>query len=313
MVRKERSIVLQLCNDDASLVCEKWPSPDIIISDGAYGLKNRGGFSGDVISEHLVDWYRPHLESWQKKAKPSTTLWFWNTEVGWATIHPELCRTGWQYVALNTWAKGASHIAGRTNTKTLRSFPVVTEVCAQYVREPILDGKHLKRWLRSEWTRTGLPLSEANYASGVQNAATRKWLTQDEHWYLLPKEAYEALSLYANLRGDPDGAPYFKRSWDELASLLPKFNCPFAVTNVWDRPPISRKERIGHPNQKPLDLMSLTIEASTDPGDVLWEPFGGVFSACFAGHSHGLNCYGAEIDKEFYNKGVSRFWLDTDL
>ena len=61
-------------------VCEiysNWPAPDLIISDGAYGVR---GFRGDTTNAaSLADWYQPHILEWAKVAKPSTSLWFWNT------------------------------------------------------------------------------------------------------------------------------------------------------------------------------------------------------------------------------------------
>src|SRR5579885_1496531 len=65
-----------------------WPTPALIVSDGAYGV---GGFPGDPRSpEGLADWYQQHVEAWSKHAAAATTLWFWNTEIGWATVHPVL-------------------------------------------------------------------------------------------------------------------------------------------------------------------------------------------------------------------------------
>ena len=64
----------------------------------------------------------------------ATTLWFWNTEVGWATVHPLLVANGWDYVQVITWDKGVAHIAGNVNGKTIRRFPVATEVCVFYQR-----------------------------------------------------------------------------------------------------------------------------------------------------------------------------------
>ena len=85
-------------------VCEaysNWPAPDLIISDGAYGVR---GFRGDTTdAASLADWYQPHILEWAKVAKPSTSLWFWNTEVSWATVHPLLLATGWEYVQLGIW------------------------------------------------------------------------------------------------------------------------------------------------------------------------------------------------------------------
>ena len=150
----------------------EWASPDLIISDGAYGVR---GFNGDVTDvSDLNEWYKPHLLEWSKKAKPSTSLWFWNTEIGWATMHPYLEATGWEFVQLAIWNKGLAHIAGNVNGKTIRQLPVVTEVSALYRRKIFLnsgDGETLgvKEWLRHEWCRSGLPLYKANEATGLKN------------------------------------------------------------------------------------------------------------------------------------------------
>ncbi len=50
---------------------------------------------------------------------------------GW----PLLANNGWQYRCTNIWDKGIGHIAGNVNSKTIRQFPIVTEVCVQYVRK----------------------------------------------------------------------------------------------------------------------------------------------------------------------------------
>ena len=89
---------------DALEAYDKWPAPAAIISDGAYGVR---GFHGDTVGvERLAEWYLPHVEAWSRLAAPATTLWFWNTEVGWATVHPLLARNGWEYVQAITWDKG---------------------------------------------------------------------------------------------------------------------------------------------------------------------------------------------------------------
>ena len=117
---------------DVRDVYDIWPSPNCIISDGAYGVR---GFNGDTTDEDgLVEWYRPHIIEWSKRSAPGTALWFWGTEVGWASVHSELKRQGWEYIQTIIWDKGISHIAGNVNGKTIRQFPVVTEVCALYQR-----------------------------------------------------------------------------------------------------------------------------------------------------------------------------------
>ena len=61
-----------------------------------------------------------------------------------------------------------------------------------------------------------------------------------------------------------------------------------------------------HANQKPLPLMRCMIEASTLPGDVVWEPFGGLMSASVAADQCGRKAYVAEINDEFFQAGHMR-------
>jgi hypothetical protein len=121
---------------------DQWEQPTAIASDGAYGVL---GFEGDTSSHlDLPNWYEPHIQAWSRLAIPCTTLWFWNSEIGWAVVHPVLEKYGWRYVNCNIWNKGKSHIAGNVNTEKIRRFPVVTEVCVQYVREVKVNELTLK-------------------------------------------------------------------------------------------------------------------------------------------------------------------------
>ncbi len=198
---------------DALDFYESWPAPTTIVSDGAYGVL---GFEGDT-SDHLdvPRWYEPHVKAWAESATPSTTLWFWNSEIGWAAAHPVLEKYGWRYVNCNIWNKGVGHIAGNVNTQKIRRFPVVTEVCVQYVFDARIGGKPLKKWLLEEWKRTGMPQRKANDACGVKDAATRKYLDQGHLWYFPPPEAMQQMSDFANRFGDPAGRPYFSLDRDQ--------------------------------------------------------------------------------------------------
>ncbi|MDR2195248.1 MAG: site-specific DNA-methyltransferase [Gallionellaceae bacterium] len=299
---------------------ESWATPQVIVSDGAYGIL---GFEGDT-SDHLgvAQWYEPHIKAWSERATGDTTLWFWNSEIGWAVTHPVLERHGWRYVNANIWNKGKAHIAGNVNTAKIRRFPVVTEICVQYVFESRIDNLTLQRWLLREWKRTGLTLRSANEACGVKDVAVRKYLDQGHLWYFPPPEMFVKLAQFANEYGKPEGRPYFSRdgvrsmTLEEWASMRSVFQCPMGVTNVWERNPLSGSERVkvpeisgkaAHLNQKPLDLMRMIIEASSKPGHVVWEPFGGLFSASLAAMQTRRRAYACELDSTYFQLGLSRF------
>lgn len=296
----------------------RWDTPTVIISDGAYGVL---GFEGDT-SDHtgMAEWYEPHVAAWSKRATPQTTLWFWNSEIGWAAVHEVLERHGWRYQNCNVWNKTMAHVAGNVNTTRIRRFPVVSEVCVQYAFEARADNLPLKQWLYREWKRTGLPLRSANEACGVKDAAVRKYLDQGHLWYYPPPDMFERLQQYANARGRSDGKPYFAldgvtpATSADWAKMRTKFHCPHGFTNVWERTPVNGAERLKasggravHLNQKPLDLIRMIIEASTDPGDAVWEPFGGLFTGCLAARQVKRRGFGCEIDPTYFQYGVSRF------
>lgn len=61
-----------------------------------------------------------------------------------------------------------------------------------------------------------------------------------------------------------------------------------------------------HGSQKPLKFIELTLRASTDKGDVVWEPFGGLCPGAVVSHHAGRVYRGAEIVPEFYAAAVER-------
>ena len=201
-----------LFRGDALKAYDDWLPPTVIIADGPYGL---GKFPGEPHSpDGLAEWYAPHAAAWARCSEPFTTLWFWNSEIGWAKSHPALEMKGWQYEETVIGDKGIAHIAGNVNSRTIRGLPVVTEVAVRYTRKatlPTLEGVEipLKEWLRYEWQRSGLPLSQSNQACGVANAATRKYLTQCHLWYFPPGEAVEPMAQWCTKHGKPTSRPYF--------------------------------------------------------------------------------------------------------
>lgn len=307
---------------DALDAYPNWPTPALIMSDGAYGV---GGFPGDPKdAAEVPEWYRPHIEAWSAAAGPATTLWFWNTEVGWANTHPLLVANGWEYQGLHVWDKGIGQVAGNVNSRTIRRFPVVTEVCAFYSRKLVLpndDGTMpVQPWLRAEWQRAGLALSKTNEACGVKNAATRKYFTADHLWYFPPGVAIEQLAAYATEHGPDTKRPYFSidgvnpptaKDWDALRYA---WEHQHGLTNVWSLPSLRGAERIKgkagnattHLNQKPLALMRRILTAATQPGDVVWEPFGGLCSGTLAAFEMGRSAYAAEVIPAFREVALER-------
>ncbi len=66
------------------------------------------------------------------------------------------------------------------------------------------------------------------------------------------------------------------------------------------------KERTGYPTQKPLALLERIIEASSNPGDVVLDPFCGCATACVAAERLERRWIGMDMGVEAYRQVVKR-------
>jgi site-specific DNA-methyltransferase (adenine-specific) len=70
------------------------------------------------------------------------------------------------------------------------------------------------------------------------------------------------------------------------------------IDNVWtDISPVNSqaRERLGYPTQKPLDLLKRLIEASSNKGDVVFDPFCGCGTTVYAAQETGRDWIGCDI------------------
>ena len=71
------------------------------------------------------------------------------------------------------------------------------------------------------------------------------------------------------------------------------------IGDVWtDINPLQGNERTGYQTQKPLSLMDRVIKASSNPGDLVFDPFCGCATACISAQRLGRQWIGADIGPE---------------
>ena len=91
----------------------------------------------------------------------------------------------------------------------------------------------------------------------------------------------------------PGTVPMYKRYLDEMPGV--------PLQDLWiDIRPISSraKERIGYPTQKPLALLERIIQASSNPGDMVLDPFAGCATACVAAEKLGRQWVGIDLSEK---------------
>jgi site-specific DNA-methyltransferase (adenine-specific) len=84
--------------------------------------------------------------------------------------------------------------------------------------------------------------------------------------------------------------PRLKQYFDEMSGI--------PLQDVWDDiAPVNSQanERLGYPTQKPLALLERIVEASSNPGDVVLDPFAGCGTAIAAAHKLGRQWVGIDI------------------
>ncbi|MDT8345315.1 MAG: DNA methyltransferase, partial [Thermohalobaculum sp.] len=84
------------------------------------------------------------------------------------------------------------------------------------------------------------------------------------------------------------GMPEYKRYLDEMPGV--------PVQNIWtDIPPVGGKDRLGYPTQKPVALLERILSASSNPGDVVLDPFCGCGTTVHAAEKLGRNWIGIDV------------------
>lgn len=80
------------------------------------------------------------------------------------------------------------------------------------------------------------------------------------------------------------------------------------MTDVWLLPAIGRWEKScgKHPTQKPLGLLARLIQASTEPGAWILDPFSGSATTGIAANLIGRRYLGLEMEEEFLEMGKAR-------
>ena len=114
-----------------------------------------------------------------------------------------------------------------------------------------------------------------------------KGVTRVWRWTKERMEEADRTGLIVVPRGGK-GIPRLKRYLDEQPGI--------PVSDTWDDVPIAAgKERTGYPTQKPLALLERVIAASSNPGDMVLDPFAGCATACVAAEKLGRRWVGIDL------------------
>src|SRR3989338_2852238 len=100
-----------------------------------------------------------------------------------------------------------------------------------------------------------------------------------------------------------------KRKLIDYRKAVPTvYNSVKVPGNVWYIPRVRFRmpEYEEHPSQKPEALLNRIILASSNPGDVVLDPFSGTFTTSAVAMKHNRKSIGIELDGDYFNNGIRR-------
>jgi adenine-specific DNA-methyltransferase len=151
-------------------------------------------------------------------------------------------------------------------------------------------------------------LQEIVWAYGAGVSAKRRLSPRNEKWLFYVKDAQDYTFNLDDIRDPNVKYPNQRKNG--------KFRCnPLGKnpSDVWEFPKVttgkdrSSKERTGHPAQFPLGVVERVVKASSNPTDVVLDPFAGSCSAGISATGLGRIFVGFEIRSDYCQLAVDRF------
>lgn len=188
--------------------------------------------------------------------------------------------------------KGMQAVSGRA-TKNYKMFPNVTESILFLYK----DAKpFVKSFLKERQQQLGYSAKYINEQLGVKSNGGGMWsiYTGKNICKQLPTEkSWNKLQTILN----------FKIPYDKLTQT---YHAQLGITNVWDDINFYEEKNRIHPTQKPQKLITRLILASSNPGDLVLDPFMGSGATALSCKNHGRIYIGFEIDEDYYQKSLTR-------
>lgn len=187
--------------------------------------------------------------------------------------------------------KGMRSVSGRA-TKKYKLFPNTTESILFLIKD---NKQFVKPFLKSHQKNAGLSAKQINEALGVKSNGGGMWsiYTGKNVCEQFPtRELWEKLQTVLG----------FDLAYDKVAQT---FNPEMGVTDIWRDIDFYKEQRV-HSTQKPLKLIKRLIQASSNEGDLVVDPFAGSGSTALSAIQLNRKYITIESDEEYYNEVLNR-------
>ena len=187
--------------------------------------------------------------------------------------------------------KGMRAVSGRA-TKKYKIFPNVTESILFIIKD---NKQFVKPFLKERQKALGLTAKQINEALGVKSNGGGMWSIYTGKNVC---EQFPTEELWNKLSSILD----FEMPYNKVAQT---FNPQMGYTDVWTDINFYKEKHL-HPTQKPLKLIRRLIEASSNEGDIVLDPFSGAGSTQLSSIQLKRHYIGIELDEGYYKIGLNR-------
>lgn len=187
--------------------------------------------------------------------------------------------------------KGMRAVSGRA-TKKYKIFPNVTESILFIIKD---NKQFVKPFLKERQKALGLTAKQINEALGVKSNGGGMWSIYTGKNVC---EQFPTEELWNKLSSILD----FEMPYNKVAQT---FNPQLGYTDVWTDIDFYKEKHL-HPTQKPLKLIRRLIEASSNEGDIVLDPFSGAGSTQLSSIQLKRHYIGIELDEGYYKIGLDR-------
>ena len=256
----------------------------------------------------FIDWIGKLCQEWQRILKPNGSLYVFASPKMAARVE---CKVGEYFDIVNriTWSKPGQCYAEKYGPENFRGYVEMSEIlifAEHFGSDNIAKGEAgygakcdelrgflfepLRSWFKNKIDENGLNHKLINQAIGscTSGGGMASHYFGDTGQFSLPTESmYKKLQKAYPLIFDREYDD-LKREYDDLKREYEDLRRPFQVTSevpytdVWDFPTVGYYKG-KHPCEKPIEMSRHVIAASSRPGDVVLDCFGGscqVADAC---------------------------------
>ncbi len=276
-------------NEDCLTGMKKIPSEsiDLIISDPPYWKVINEKWDYQWRTEHdYIEWSLQWLKEASRILRIGGTLYCFGFFRTLALLVPYLEKMELELRQQIIIDKGIKAISGRA-TKNYKMFPNVTESILFIIKD---NKKYIKPFLKEKQKEKGLTSKQINEALGVKSNGGGMWsiYTGKNVCEQFPTEV-----LWNKLSSILDFQLEYKR-------ISQTYNPQMGFTDVWNDIDFYSEKRY-HPTQKPIALIKRLLRASSNKGDLVFDPFSGCGSTQLSAIDLGRHFLGFEINKEYYD------------